>query len=65
MSTTLNTNPLFIQGSVTGYKAQTATALGTLRTLERAAHTLAESRYVQNAFDRRSCIGNHPRTIHQ
>ncbi len=34
MSTTLNTNPLFIQGSVTGYKAQTASALGTLRTLE-------------------------------
>jgi hypothetical protein len=34
MSTTLNTNPLFIQGSVIGYKSQTASALGTLRTLE-------------------------------
>lgn len=33
MSTNLLSNPLFIQGSVVGYKSQTASALGTLRTL--------------------------------
>jgi hypothetical protein len=34
MATNLNSNPILIQGSVTGYKAQTEAAQGTLRTLE-------------------------------
>lgn len=33
MATNLQSNPIVITGSVTGYKAQTASALGTLRTL--------------------------------
>jgi hypothetical protein len=34
MATNLNANPIFVQGSVTGYKSQTQTAQGTLRSLE-------------------------------
>jgi hypothetical protein len=34
MSTNLNANPILVQGSITGYKAQTQAAQGTLRTLE-------------------------------